>query len=105
MAKTSPRWAIYYDTGAIFCSEDGPWNAAPLDGVICVAWQHGGRTEFLSGGDHYAHFEDDDSIAVVDLEPFLRGPHLIPGVLKFGRMTSQKKHEAIMSRARADFLE
>jgi hypothetical protein len=96
-------WRIYYDDGSFFDSSDGLWESAPLDGVICVVWQHDGRTEFISGGDHYARFEDG-TIAVVDLEPFLRGPHLAPGVLKFGRMTSHKKHEAIMSRARADFI-
>jgi hypothetical protein len=95
------EWRIYYDDGTFFGSDDGPWEQAPLDGVICVVHQSA-HTSFISGGDHYARFEDG-TIATVDLEPFLRGPHLAPRVLKFGRMTSNRRHEAIMRRARDDF--
>lgn len=99
----SPEWRIYYDDESFFDANDGAWEEAPLDGVICVVRQHEGRTEFISGGDHYVRFEDG-TIAAIELEPFLRGPFLVPGVIKFGRMTSHRRHEKIMARARAEFL-
>ena len=94
-----PEWRIYYDNGSTFGSDDGPWAEAPLDGVACIVRVDGEGTEFICGGDHYLRFDDDGTIAAIDIEPFLRSL----GVVKFGRMTSNKRHEAIMRRAREDF--
>lgn len=98
-----PSWAIYYDDFTIFCSDDGPWELAPLDGVLAVGWRSGERSGVENGGEHYVRFPDDGTIEIVDLDPFLRGPFLAPGVVKFGRATSKKRFEAILRRAREDF--
>lgn len=90
-------WKIYYDTGEVFTSEDGPFEEAPSDGVICIVRKDGERTEFHSGSDFYLRFDDDGTIATSDdLGPILRKL----GFIKFGRGTSHKKFEAIMNRAR-----
>jgi hypothetical protein len=94
------RWAVFYDDGRVFASEDGTWESAPLDGVSAIAWRNGERSGVETGGDHYVRFTDDGTIAAIDLDPFLRGPNLAPGVIKFGRYTSAKRHEQILCRAR-----
>lgn len=93
-------WAVYYDDGSRFTSEDGAWDDAPVDGVICVVRRDGERTEFSSGGDYYWHFPEDASIvSTSDLGPLLRKLRLV----KFGRYTSHRNHEAIMRRAREEW--
>lgn len=93
-------WCIYYDDGSTFSDEDGPFDSAPSDGVICIVRRDGERIEFHSGADHYVRFEEDGSIAATsDLGPILRKL----GFIKFGRFTSNKNHERIMTRAREDW--
>jgi hypothetical protein len=94
-------FAIYYDNGSTFDSEDGPFESAPSDGVICIVRKDGDRTEFVSGGDYYVRFEEDGSIvATSDIGPLLR--QLAPW-LKFGRFTSHRNQERIMNRARDEW--
>lgn len=91
------QWAIYYDDGEVFGSDNGQFEQAPTDGVICVVNRRGDITEFLSGADYYVHFADDGSIiATGDIQPLLR--KLCPQV-KFGRYTSHSNQARIMTRA------
>jgi len=93
-------WRIYYDNGSTFDSEDGAWEDAPLDGVICIVRKDGDRVEFHSGHDHYLRADDDGTIMPThDLGPWLRSLR----VVKFGRYTSHRIHEATMCRARDDW--
>lgn len=95
------EWCIYYDDGSTFDSNDGPFEAAPSDGVICIIRRDGDRTEFISGGDFYVRFEDDGSIiSTGDIGPLLR--KLCPW-MKHGRFTSHRNHERIMNRARDEW--
>lgn len=91
------RWAIYYDDGSIFTSEDGTWNDAPLDGVLFVLQKVGDRAIPQSGADFY-YLIDDTVAATGDLGPFLRSLKII----KFGRWTSIKKYEAVSRRVAED---
>lgn len=94
------EWAIYYDDGSTFDSDDGSFDQAPSDGVICVVRKEGDRAEFLSGADYYVRFAEDGSvIATGDVGPLLRKL----GFIKFGRYTSHRNQERIMSRARDEW--
>jgi hypothetical protein len=96
-----PSFRIYYDDGTTFDSEDGPFEDAPSDGVICIVWRHGDITEFLAGADYYVRFAEDGSfIATGEIGPLLR--RLCPW-LKFGRYTSHRNQERIMNRARDEW--
>jgi hypothetical protein len=94
-------WAIYYADGSVFGSDDGVWEDAPQDGVVCIVRSDGERREFISGGDFYRRFDDDGSIgSTADVNAWLRAR--CPW-LKFGLYVSNRKHEAIMQRARDDW--
>ncbi len=99
--ESSRKWCIYYDNGSTFDNQDGEWNDAPVDGVICIVRKDGDRTEFHSGGDFYIRYEEDGSIAdTSDIGPTLRALKFI----KFGRYTSNKNQERIMTRARMEWV-
>jgi hypothetical protein len=90
------RWAIYYDDGRVFTSDDGSWADAPADGVLFVLEQHGDRVNTLSGNDYY-YLIDDTVAATGDAGPLLRKLGF-----KFGRWTSHKVYEAVSKRVAAD---
>lgn len=93
-------WRIYYDDGSTFDEDDGPFDAAPVEGVVCIVRKDGERVEFHSGADFYWRFDEDGSIAATsDIGPLLRSLKYV----KFGRFTSNTKHARIMSRAREDW--
>jgi hypothetical protein len=93
-------WRIYYDNGSVFGAEDGSWDQAPAEGVICVVVQVGEAVTFYAGADFYWRFAEDGSIAATsDLGPLLR----TLGLVKFGRYTSNVNHERIMQRARSEW--
>lgn len=92
-------WRIYYDTGSTYDSDDGPFESAPPDGIICIVRRDGERVEFISGADFYWRFDDGSIAATSDIGPLLRSL----GWIKFGRYTSNRNHERIMQRARDDW--
>ena len=96
-----PTFRIYYDDSTTFDSDDGQFQDAPSDGVICVVVRRGDITEFLSGSDYYVRFAEDGSIiGTGDIMPLLR--KFCPWV-KFGRYTSHANQTHIMNRARDEW--
>jgi len=91
-------WRIYYDDGRIFTSDDGPFDAAPTDGVLFILQKRGDRIETISGADYYAMI-DGEIVSTGDLGPLLRK---MATWCKFGRWTSIKRYEEIGRRVAAD---
>jgi hypothetical protein len=93
-------WKIYYDDDSTFSSEDGSWEAAPSDGVLCVVVKSDkvGRHVF-SGSEYYFRIPGTDSFAHADdLGPFLRKL----GLVKFGRWAPDKCMEEALKKVRRD---
>lgn len=93
-------WKIYYDDNQTFSSDDGEWETAPSDGIICVVVESNkvGRHIF-SGSDFYFKIPGTDSFGhSSDLGPFLRKL----GLVKFGIWTSDKLMEATLIKAQND---
>lgn len=93
----SSKWAIYYDDGRVFSSEDGAWDDAPTDGVLFVLQKVDDRIVTQSGADYY-YLIDDTVAATGDLGPYLRSL----GTVKFGRWTSHKRYEEVARRVAED---
>lgn len=91
------KWAIYYDDGSIFDSDDGAWLDAPADGVLFVIEKHGDRIITHSGSDYYALIDGDTVSATFDIGPLLR-----KWGVKFGRWTSHKRFEEVGRRVAED---
>lgn len=83
-------WAIFYDDGSMFSSEDGKWEDAPSDGVLYVLCKRGDVVQTLSGSDHYILLDDETVADTDDLGPLLR-----KWGVKFGRWTTHAKMEEI----------
>jgi len=93
-------WRIYYDDNTQFSSDDGEWEAAPADGVICVVVrsERTGRHIF-QGSDFYFKVPGTDKLAYADdLGAFLRKL----GLVKFGLWTSDKLFESTLIKAQND---
>lgn len=89
-------WAIYYDNGSVFDSDDGLFAEAPTDGVIIIANRRGDNIEFISGADYYVRFAEDGSIiGTEDIDSIVR----TLGWVKFGRYTSHSNQRRITERA------
>lgn len=89
-------WCIYYDDGSTFDSDDGPFENAPADGVICIVNRVADKIEFLAGADYYVRFAEDGSIiGTEDIDQFVRKL----GWVKFGRYTSHRNQARITQRA------
>lgn len=95
-------WAIYYADRSSFGSDDGAWDDAPRDGVICVVRRDGERIEWHSGADYYRLFEDGSVGASSDHNAWMRTA-IRAGEIKFGLYVSNGRHEEIMARARAEW--
>lgn len=93
------EFAIYYDDGRVFGHEDGPFEAAPSDGVLFVLQRRGDVIVTLSGADHY-FVVDGDIVADDNLGPLLRKLGI-----KFGRWTSIRKYEELGRRVAKDAAE
>ena len=86
-------WAIFYDDGSMFSSEDGAWQDAPSDGVLFVLCKKGDVIETVSGSDHYVLLDDETIATTPDLGPLLR-----KWGVKFGRWTTHKNMEVVGKR-------
>jgi hypothetical protein len=98
-------WCIYYDNEKTFRDTDGPWEAAPVDGVVFVVERIGDRAAFHSGCDYYVRFPDDGSIASTgDLSTLLRRrPAFCTDAIKIGRWTSHAVFTRVSARAAAEW--
>lgn len=90
-------WRIYYDDGRVVTSDDGPFEAAPVDGVLFILQKRGDVVHTLSGADYYAMI-DGEIIAVEDISTLLRKV----GWIKCGRWTSFKRFEDVGRRVAQD---
>lgn len=95
-------WCIYYADRSTFSSDDGSWDEAPTDGVICVASRVGERVQWSSGGDYYRLFDDGSVGETSDHNAWLRTA-IRAGEIKFGLYVSNRLHAEIMARARAEW--
>ncbi len=90
-------WAIWYDDGSRFTSQEGSWEEAPVDGVLFVLETFEDGKKLVHMGADYYVLKDDGIIdfSTVHLERHLRQ---IPG-WKFGRWASdevfQQAHEEV----------
>lgn len=96
-------WRIYYGDKSSFDSEDGLWDQAPLDGVVCVVTWRGEIKSYFSGADLYRMFDDGSVGASSDWNSWLRTA-VRSGEVKFGLFVSNTRFEEIMKRAREDVL-
>lgn len=87
-------WAIYYADGTVRRDTDGPWDLAPLDGVVFVVEKIGESLQVHGGADYYARLDDTEVVATGELGPLLRAR--APWI-KHGVWTTH----AIMERTRA----
>lgn len=93
-------WRIFYDDNRTFSSDDGAWEEAPADGVICVVVRSEkvGR-KIYQGSDFYFKIPGSETLAYADdLGPFLRKL----GLVKFGRWTSDALMESTLIKAQND---
>lgn len=88
---------LYYDDGSTYSSDDGPWDAAPADGVLYAVRWVDGKKEILSGADYY-YIWGGVFASTDDLGPLLRKL----GFVKFGRWTSHRRMEQAAALVRAD---
>lgn len=92
------RWAIYYDDGRTYTSEEGSWDEAPTDGVLVVAIKDGDRVDLLSGSDHYIMVDGETIVTTDDLGATLRRLRFI----KFGRWSTNSRMQEALRRAAED---
>lgn len=98
------QWTIYYDTEQTFTDADGPWSAAPAEGVLAVVERRGDRTEIHSGADFYRLEQDGTIIATEDAATILRAVGVVPmSPIKFGRYTSNTKMRDVFERIRLEW--
>lgn len=99
------NWRIYYDDGTVWSDTDGPWSAAPVDGVVFVGQRIGDRAVMHAGCDYYVQFPDDGSVASTgEIGPLLRRrPALSADAFKLGRWTSHATFERISARVRGEW--
>lgn len=99
-----PVWRVYYDDGTVWGSDDGPWENAPVDGVIFAVARTPGGVDVHSGCDYYVMFEDGSLASTGDLGPLLRRrPALSTAAFKIGRWTSHARFESISARVRGEW--
>jgi len=100
------RWRIYYDDGSVYGNEDGPWGAAPQEGVLAVV-TNDGRVVQHAGADYYYQFEDGSVAATGDHGTVLRaiGTEGLrePGSVKMGRWASPSRMERTFRRIREEW--
>lgn len=98
------RWCVYYDTGQVFGDADGPWGAAPAEGVLAVVERQGDRTTVHAGGDFYRLLEDGTVASTDDAATLLRAVGRVElGPILFGRFASNTKMAAVFRRIRDEW--
>lgn len=97
------RWALYYDDLTVWRDDDGPWQDAPVEGVIAAVEAQGERFTVHSGADYY-QLEDDGTIVMREASTILHAVGLLEmGPVKFGRYTSNRKMERTFQRIRDEW--
>jgi hypothetical protein len=94
-----PSFRIYYDDGSTWDDSDGPFESAPLEGVLAVVEKRGARTTIHQGGDFYFRLEDGTVVSTDDAAALIRRL----GWVKCGRWTTATKMERLHERIRAEW--
>ena len=93
-------WRIYYDDGSTYSDEDGPFDAAPIEGVLAVVEKRGERVSIHQGGDYYFRLDEDGTIVSTDDAATLIRRL---GWVKCGRWTTAAKMERLHERIRTEW--
>lgn len=96
-------WKIYYTDDSTFSSENGLWDDAPLDGVVCVVVTDPDYGRYVLNGLNYYYAQVDGSLEdkahCNDIGPQLR---VRCPWLKFGVGTAREKWKRILIKATKD---
>ena len=96
-------WAVYYEDGSKFSSEDGEPFAAPAQGVMVVAQEKNGDYQLAHGMDYFYWEPERGGWATCD--QFGAFDHLCRAkrqCLKFGRMLSDEEWAKLFQKIKTD---
>jgi len=93
------RWKIWYDDGETYCSDDGPAEEAPIDGIQMILERKENNTLNHHYGHDYYMWTGENWVAghIGSLEKWIR--KVLPQV-KYGRWTKDSIYTKAMEEAR-----